>query len=252
MRALAGSTIVLATLAVGGIACGTLLGISPDDSADAGTEAGVSEGGPDSGADGRAEAAVDAAASCDADTSSDRDNCGACGTRCSQECEAGACSKTVFVTSTLHVGDFGADGGAVAAGAAICNSLAAAAGLRGTYQAWIADIAGKGPADRFARPAGPYRRVDGALVAPSFDVLIDGGPASAINQDEDGGTPVASAVWTGTSGDGKANTSEDCVGFTRTDIGGGFVGLMEVGANWDTLSSEFVCTSTFALYCFEQ
>ena len=84
-------------------------------------------------------------------------------------CECVNC-KTVFVTSTKHTGNLGGQAGADA----ICQSRASAAGLAGTFLAWISEGSIDEPRDRFTQSSASYRRVDGTTIASNWDDLIDG------------------------------------------------------------------------------
>ena len=81
--------------------------------------------------------------------------------------------KRVFVTSTRYTGDLGGIPGADEK----CQSHADAAGLAGTFLAWISDGVDS-PATRFARSAEPYVRTDGTKIAEDWDDLVDELPLS--------------------------------------------------------------------------
>ena len=89
--------------------------------------------------------------------------------------------RVIFVSSALYTGNLGGLAGADA----ICNMRAQAAGLPGTYMAWLSTNQANGtPATRFTQSAQPYRKVDGVLVANNWADLIDGTLASAIDKTE--------------------------------------------------------------------
>ena len=77
-------------------------------------------------------------------------------------------SKTVFVTSTKHNGNFGGLSGADG----FCQGLANAAGLGGAYMAWLGDP----PLRVQSRPGGGASLPRLLLVKPdcTFDELLDG------------------------------------------------------------------------------
>ena len=114
-------------------------------------------------------------------------------------------SKIVFVTSEVYNGNLGGVSGADWR----CQQLAQRANLPGTYKAWISGPGPQtgppiGPGETFTRSAGPYRRVDGSVVANNWTSLITQPLLNPIFLDEYGrliptsthcniGTPV----WTG-------------------------------------------------------
>ena len=89
--------------------------------------------------------------------------------------------QIVFVTSDTYDGDLG---GLVGADAK-CQALADAAGLDGTFRAWLSDDA-ESPSTRFTQSTDPYWLVDGTVVADSWADLIHGSIAHAIDLDEAG------------------------------------------------------------------
>jgi hypothetical protein len=203
------------------------------------------------------------------------------GRRCGagRTCEGGACVRPplplacdkggpcrVFVTSLAAAGSsFGGLNGADQG----CADLAAAAGLTGTYRAWLA-AGGDSPATRFTNreAAGPYRLVGNAAdrrnppptVADSFaDLIACDGAAGAclkhpIDRFETGVAIVGSAtVWTGARPDGTTG-SDTCGGWTGAQSGD-LVGVMgsttDVSGGW-TEKLTVDCNTAAALYCFEQ
>jgi hypothetical protein len=94
---------------------------------------------------------------------------------------------------------------------------AAAAGLVGTYQAWICGNAGA-PATRSLHATVPYRRTDGSLIANNWADLTDGSLANPINRDEFGNNLSATCPclpWTHVNPDGT------CAGHTYLSPGSG-------------------------------
>jgi hypothetical protein len=77
-----------------------------------------------------------------------------------------------------------------------------AAGLPGTYQAWLSDSTGS-PNTRFVRSTGPYRLVNGHTIAANFADLTDGILAAPISVTETlGGVGGGATTWTHTKLDG--------------------------------------------------
>ena len=96
-----------------------------------------------------------------------------------------------FVTSTQYMaGELGGLSGADA----LCTSRAAAAGLVGSYRAWLADSTGS-PATRFAPVSSGYVRLDGALLANDLPDLLDGYVVEPLNI-KWFGPVVTKLVWT--------------------------------------------------------
>jgi len=163
-------------------------------------------------------------------------------------------AKLAFVTSTAVTGNLGASadaGGAtgVAAGDAICQTRAAAAGLANapTFKAWLSD-------DTIAAPAriisnGPWARLDGIRIANSKLDLLDGQLATTPSQTETGAYLSDVQAWTNTTSAG-AGALASCTGWT-SDIGLGFAGRAnDSGPHW-TRDASADCASALRLYCFE-
>lgn len=197
------------------------------------------------------------------DITSDRDNCGQCGLSCGADpCNYSVCGpvKRVFLTS------FTADGnlGGLAGADALCQGAANLEGLGGTWQAWLSDGNGGGPSTRWQTHLnGRYLRLDGEVVAESFDGLLQLGPLIQISLTETGNPPPPSlgcsngrtdAVWTATTTSGNFNNgSGDCGGWSTNGnsahaIAGAY-GLL--GALW-TDDCVMACDGSAPLYCFEQ
>src|SRR3954470_24612829 len=87
----------------------------------------------------------------------------------------------VFVTSTVHDCAFGG----ITAADAFCQARAVAAGLPGSYKAWLADANGS-PATRMTRHVGIYQLVTGAAIAQGWNDLTDGNLANKIDRTEGG------------------------------------------------------------------
>jgi len=169
----------------------------------------------------------------------------------------------VFVTSTHHSGSLGGLAGADM----ICQQRAQAAGLPGTYQAWLAD-ANSAPATRMTRHLGPYRLVTGAVIAQGWADLTDSMLATRIDRTEGGVQrggvgcdfmqPTCSficaggEVWSNVSGDGTRRATGDCTSWTGT--GSGTAGnVSRLDAEWTAGSCSAIgCVSTLPLFCVQQ
>ncbi|EJK55631.1 hypothetical protein THAOC_24620, partial [Thalassiosira oceanica] len=119
--------------------------------------------------------------------------------------------KIVFVTSERYNGNLGGLAGADAR----CQERAKAAGLSGTFKAWLSDRT-TSVSQRFDRDFdyAAFFRTDGVMVANDWSDLTDGSLLGAIDRDEFGNTVGANFAWTNTDTGG---TQE---GWTETVIGG--------------------------------
>jgi hypothetical protein len=167
-------------------------------------------------------------------------------------CGAGGPCR-VFLSSILHDGNLGGLSGADAK----CQELAAAAGLPGTYKAWLSDSTGS-PSTRFVRSTGPYRLVTGTTVAANFSDLTDGTLLAAIDVTEKGGGFGADAgAWThtkidGTPGGGGVSNLHCKSWSTNSDAFFGVVGLATSSdGSWTDATTNF-CDTPQHLYCFQQ
>lgn len=156
--------------------------------------------------------------------------------------------QLAFVTST---GTANANFPGLAGGDAICADAASSAGLAGVWVAWLSN-AGIDAADRLIGD-GPFRRIDGVLIAANRVALLDGTLDAPISIDENGNpVPVGSAnVWTGTESDGGRSIST-CLGWT-VDSGIGTTGMADrTDFRWTTGFSSGCGNSDTRLYCFQQ
>ena len=173
-------------------------------------------------------------------------------------CFAEMCTKTVFVTSTAITSNFGG----IAAADALCAQEAAAAGLPGTYYAWLSDKTNS-PLARFAHSEVPYVLPDGTVIAADWDGLAATAPppislhANGSAAPPDDGAPAQ--VWTGTTIDGHAdnfnNASNFCLDWTDNSISNqtliGWVHARMKQYDW-TRANLVPCTGSGYLYCFQQ
>ena len=160
--------------------------------------------------------------------------------------------KLVFVTSSGFFGNLGGTAG----GDTDCNNAASAAGLSGTYKAWLSTAAtGDNPASSFTQSTIPYVLVDNTQVAANWTALVSGTLDHAINEDEHGTITTQSFVWTGTNANGTAPTypqqSLDCFGWSdQTDLA--YVGSPAATNSTWSLQEGVVCNNLVPLYCFQQ
>ncbi len=191
------------------------------------------------------------------------DECGSCAPGLG--CVEGACqaddAKRVFVTSTKYNAGLGGTSGADAK----CQSRADAAGLGGSWMCWLSKPGGPTPASRFNHFNGPYRLLDGTLVANNWADLTDGTLNHAISRDEFNQSVDSEYVWTATKPNGSVNPdswggcgNSICNGFTNGSTClpcsgcGGFGGdCGSSSGNWtDTVCG--CCDNVWRIYCFEQ
>jgi hypothetical protein len=116
--------------------------------------------------------------------------------------------KLVFITQGTLPGNFGG----LSVADALCNSEASAAGLSGTFKAWVS-TSSSSVASRFTH-GGPYELVGGGRVADDWAALTDGSIDHAIDRDATGASRNAS-VWTGTQADGTSG-AENCSNWTSS------------------------------------
>lgn len=169
---------------------------------------------------------------------------------------AGVCGECkVFVTERLP--QQGALGGLAGADAA-CQTRATAAGLPGTYLAWLSDSSAT-PASRFTKSIMPYTLPSGETVATSWADLTNGAPLShAINQMANGQLFAGNGntVWTNTLADGTAggaSATGNCVNWTSAEPGieGDIGRAAESSVLW-TAGGFIQCAAEGRLYCFQQ
>jgi hypothetical protein len=157
----------------------------------------------------------------------------------------------VFVTTGTSDGNFGG----VDAGDAWCQDEADDAGLTGIYMAWLSNRT-ISPFTRFSVTTGPYRLVDGTVVANGWADLTDGSILNKINKTATGDTLSVGATWTGTGPDGKPHITagHDCDGWTSADPAkdgvGGLVNQTDIF--WGAAIGTTCNTAGRRLICFEQ
>jgi hypothetical protein len=160
--------------------------------------------------------------------------------------------KRMFVTSQVYSGKFGG----VAAGDSICNTLATAAILGGTWKVFLSDDSA-GALERTGE-VGPWFRVDRETKIFNNRVGFTVGALAAIYTEYGSSVASSARVWTGTGADGTAQGSQNCSNWTSdsaSDYGtaGNPNKLLADGSKW-MFSNEGAaqCTSQYRLYCFEQ
>jgi len=184
---------------------------------------------------------------------------------------------TVFVTSASGNGNLSQWSDAlavsatgVAAGDAVCQARATAAGLSGTFVAWLSDsttdaychvqgytgtISGTNPnCGQATLPvaAGPWVRTDGYPFAPTIDKLINNGQVYAPVRYDDTGTLVTNfSYFTGTASNGTA-TANTCSDWTDSNNSSNTTFGSSNGTTYFWTSYDDTgCSATYHLLCFQ-
>lgn len=166
-----------------------------------------------------------------------------------------AVTKRVFVTSTTYNGNLGGLSGADAK----CQARADIANLGGTWKAWLTDDQ-INAASRFSHNSGPYKLINGTLIANNWLDLTDGSLQAAINITELNQTMNSWGIWTNTQIDGTLMNygSTSCSNWSSSTKGvyGGLGSNINVSTPvtnslWTWNSSDY-CSNAYPLYCFEQ
>ena len=169
--------------------------------------------------------------------------------------DGGADSSTpavarVFTTATTYAAKSLGGGASGFAGAdGFCANAAAAAGLGGTWVAWLS-TAKTNAIDRVTGQ-GPWYLVDGTTLVFANKAALATVPRTGISKNELGlSGQVAREVWTGTANGGVAS-SFTCNDWTNgTNTGEGTVGIGGQTQEW-TKFLEQSCDGERSIYCFE-
>jgi hypothetical protein len=154
--------------------------------------------------------------------------------------------KRVFVTSTGFAGNLNGLAGADAK----CTATAAAAGLGGSFVAWLSD-ATTNAKDRVTG-TGPWLRVGTtSVIFPDRASLITG-PLVPVIVTEAGLAATGGSAWTGTKTDGTKATGDNCNNWSSGGTAA-MTGSVASTSGW-TESGQFnncLPTTTNRLYCFQ-
>jgi hypothetical protein len=163
-------------------------------------------------------------------------------------------TRTVFVTSGVYDGVTIAS---VANANVLCQGLATAAGLLGTYNAFLSDESNDA-ADNLTHAPVPYTLVDGTIVANNWAGLISGNLLAAINMTESRGAAPAgtivcgtSNVYTGSDAQGLRIAGDTCLNWTSNADFGAVGSSSRTDSLWAAWCGV-PCNRLGALYCFEQ
>jgi len=173
-------------------------------------------------------------------------NQGELGVDCGGPCEV--CEATLFYSSMSYTGDLGGLEGADQA----CQGLATAAGLSGTYMAWMSDST-TSAAERLTHSLAPYVRADGVQIAANWDDLVDGEIDAPIVLDENGAeVGTINTAWTGTHESG-ASAEPFCQDWTSADPGTfGVTGDPGHTSYWWSSIGNTPCGGAHPILCVEQ
>lgn len=156
-------------------------------------------------------------------------------------------SKVVFVTNQTYDGNLGG----LTGGDEKCNSAAQAAGLSGTFRAWLS-LDFMNPSNRFDRSLTPYVLLDNTTIATDFDDLIDGNIQAPIDKNEYGQPVSPSNAWTNTKANGfPSSFSNNCEQWSFP-FGTGVTGSTGESDNEWTAIELQPCSRPARLYCFQQ
>jgi hypothetical protein len=170
----------------------------------------------------------------------------------------------VFVTEATVTGNLGPTSPeAVQNADAICQSEADAAGLSGTFWAWLSyEVGGIVVPDyapayfEFWHPTMSGQRLfrtDGVPFAESWETLLLEGPSAALDVLADGTIANNTYAWTGTNADGTVDVAKGtCSGWTDDSSTTGVVGLVHSLLERWTHYGPGACRAAFSLYCFEE
>lgn len=176
--------------------------------------------------------------------------------------------KLVFVTSGVYDGHLVSRANAALgtsftnaqgpeAGDALCQAEADAAGLGGSFKAWLSTTTSNA-VDRLnlITNSRAFDLESGAEIAGASAAsanLLDGTLDVPINVDPNGNTPVDGElrVWTGTSTSG-IFIGSDCNGWSSNNMGDtGRRGRWDVTTQTWTANVDDTCDNTVRLYCFQ-
>ncbi|MEM6990291.1 MAG: hypothetical protein AAF721_07335 [Myxococcota bacterium] len=184
-------------------------------------------------------------------------HCTACNDPCAAdfECYDGACSRTrrVFLTSSTFTGDL--DGPLVADGLCIAHAVGASLGGLG-WRAYLVDA--ENDLTRHTNDGGPFRRLDGVVVADDWTDLTDGSLQAPIDLTEEMDT-VTGGVWTGLISAAVGADDIFCDSWTdgNTSCNGG-AGMCGATGSSDATNVQWQsldvvsCDENLRLYCIEQ
>jgi hypothetical protein len=156
-------------------------------------------------------------------------------------------SNIAFLTSIGQ--PLGSIGG-LAGADAFCNARAQAAGLPGTYVAWLSSSSSGNAKDRLTGSRG-WTRPDGKPFADTPEAIVAGQIFYPLDVDEFGNRVPTTSVGTGTDSYGLTVTGYTCSDYTSTtDLL--WLGVNDRGALWWTEGGggTNACSAALPVYCF--
>jgi hypothetical protein len=217
---------------------------SQDVAADVSADAPVNDAPSDAGADAGPEAGGDATADARPDGPSVLNG------------------LAIFVSSALYDGNLGGLSGADAT----CQTLAQAAGLSGSFRAWLSD-SNTSASQRLSHGTLPYVLVDNTVVAIGWTGLTSGTLLHAIDLTETGQAPTQGSlncsggilpVWTFTTASGglPGSTGANCADWTSSADQLAYGGLASSQtSSWSaacSIGAVGLCAKTASIYCVQQ
>jgi len=156
----------------------------------------------------------------------------------------------IFITSNSYTGALGGLAGADA----ICQTLAATAGVPGDFMAWLSDSS-ESPSTRFATDAyedRTYTLGDGTLVTKGWTGLTGGLLHNAIRLDEAHNVQDNWNVWTNTTSSGISKGSYHCNSWSSASNSykGHYGTSSYVSSFWSDRSTTY-CSTSLKLYCVQ-
>lgn len=178
----------------------------------------------------------------------------------------------VFATSVAGTGNLSSwtDAGGnteIAAGDAVCQARAAAAGLSGTYRAWLSDnttdaychiqgydgykVSANCGQTTLPTAAGPWIRTDGNPFADTIDKLINNNQVFTPVRYDENGALIANLYYTGTDIHGTYG-GLNCNNWTDGTVGAsaGYGSTQGASSGW-TGSGGISCSGAIRLLCFQ-
>ena len=128
-----------------------------------------------------------------------------------------------------------------------------AAGLPGSYRAWLSDDTGLSPSATFTTNDVPLVLTSGVRVADDWEDLTDGTINNPVVVDERGDQPTSvPVVWAGTDSSGTAAAATCKRWSSGSEAANGLDGVFDaVGGGW-TASRVSPCNQLGRLYCGQQ
>ena len=163
-----------------------------------------------------------------------------------------------FFTSTTFSGDLktaGAGTSGLDGGDRLCQAASTAAGLPGTFKAWLSDST-TNAIDRLTDVGGWY------VVGTTFELFaskaaLASPPGNAFS--DEFGHLISDEPWTGTLSNGTRNTDDgfqqtsgNCLGWTVASMDSGATGSSSFPTGWTQENEAYQCQNLRPIYCFQQ